>query len=195
MPLRDIDRKLVDRCLRKESGAWNDFVDRYIGLIYHVIQHVADARSRMLSTEDVEDVAGEILLKIVDNDYAVLKKFKGISSLPTYLTVIARRTCVKELIKRHREEELGHTNAHRAFTDDGISEEVEAILSGEEVERMLEDLTQREAEVVRLYHLKFLNYRQIGKQLGLPENSIGPILTKARKKLRDAAEKQESTSS
>ncbi len=194
MPLRDIDRKLVDRCLRKEPGAWNDFVDRYMGLIYHVIQHVAYARSRLLSSEDVEDIAAEILLKVVDNDYAVLKKFKGISSLPTYLTVIARRTCVKALIQRHREEELGHTNAHRAFTDDGVSGEVEAIASAEEVERMLEDLTEREAEVVRMYHLKFLNYRQIGKQLGIAENSIGPILAKARKKLREAAEHQQSSS-
>ena len=90
-----------------------------MGLIYHVIQHVAYARSRLLSSEDVEDVAAEILLKIVDNDYAVLKKFKGMSSLPTYLTVIARRTCVKELIKRHREEELGHANAHRAPSTTG----------------------------------------------------------------------------
>ena len=103
MPLRDIDSKLIDRCLGKEPGAWNDFVDRYMGLIYHVIQHVAYARSRLFTTEDVEDIAADIFLKIVDNDYAVLKKFKGLSSLPTYLTVVARRTCVKELIKRHRE--------------------------------------------------------------------------------------------
>jgi len=194
VPLRDIDSKLIDRCLRKESGAWNDFVDRYMGLIYHVIQHVAYARSRLLSSEDVEDIAAEILLKIVDHDYAVLKKFKGLSSLPTYLTVIARRICVKELIKRHREEELGHTNAHRASVDDGASDEVEAILSAEEVERMLEDLTDREAEVVRLYHLKSLSYREIGKQIGLPENSVGPILASARKKLREAAEQKQSAS-
>jgi RNA polymerase sigma-70 factor (ECF subfamily) len=194
VPLRDIDRNLVDRCLRKEPGAWNNFIDRYTGLIYHVIQHAAYARSRLLSSEDVEDIAAEVLLKIVDNDYAVLRKFKGISSLPTYLTVIARRTCVNELIKRHREEELGHTNAHRAFTDDGASGEVEAILTAEEVERMLDDLGEREAQVVRLYHLKFLNYRQIGKQLGIPENSVGPMLAKARKKLRESAEKQQSTS-
>ena len=31
MPLRDIDRQLIDRCLRHEPGAWNDFVDRYLG--------------------------------------------------------------------------------------------------------------------------------------------------------------------
>jgi RNA polymerase sigma-70 factor (ECF subfamily) len=187
VPLRDIDSKLIDRCLQKEAGAWNDFVDRYMGLIYHVIQHVAYARSRLLSSEDVEDIAAEILLKFVDHDYAVLRKFRGLSSLPTYLTVIARRICVKELIKRHREEELGHTNAHRASMDDGPSGEVEAIVSAEE----LEDLNEREAEVIRLYHLKFMNYREIGKQLGLAENSVGPILAKARKKLRAAAEQEQ----
>jgi RNA polymerase sigma-70 factor (ECF subfamily) len=194
VPLRDIDRKLIDRCLRKEPGAWNDFVDRYLGLIYHVIQHAAYARSRTLSSEDVEDIASEVFLKIVDNDYAVLKRFKGISSLPTYLTVIVRRICVKQLIKRHREEELGHTNAHRASVDDGGSDEVEAILSAEEVERLLDDLPKRDAQVVRLYHLKYLNYRQIGTQLHIPENSVGPILAKARKRLREAAQQQHSAS-
>jgi len=43
VPLSEIDRKLIDRCLGREPGAWNDFVDRYVGLIYHVIQHVAQA--------------------------------------------------------------------------------------------------------------------------------------------------------
>jgi RNA polymerase sigma-70 factor, ECF subfamily len=194
LPLRDIDRKLIDRCLRKEPGAWNDFVDRYMGLIYHVIQHASHARSRSLSSEDVEDIAAEIFLKIVDDDYATLKKFKGMSSLPTYLTVIARRICVKQLIKRHREEELGHTNAHRAFVDDGMSGEAEAIITAEEVERMLADLPEREAEVVRLYHLKYQNYRQIAKKLGIAENSVGPILAKARQRLREAAEQQQSAS-
>jgi RNA polymerase sigma-70 factor (ECF subfamily) len=194
VPLRDIDSKLIERCLKKQAGAWNDFVDRYMGLIYHVIQHVAYARSRQLSSEDVEDIAAEILLRLVEHDYSVLRKFKGLSSLPTYLTVIARRVCVKELIKRHREEELGHANAHRAFVEDSTSGEVEALASAEEVERMLEELPDREADVVRLYHLKFLNYREIGKKLGIPENSVGPVLAKARKKLRQAAEQEQSAS-
>ena len=83
---------------------------------------------------------------------------------------------------------------HRASVDDGASDEVEAIVSAEEVDKMLEDLTETEAEVVRLYHLKFLNYRDISKQLGMKENSIGPILARARKKLREAAEHQQTAS-
>ncbi len=191
MPLREIDRQLIDRCLRKEPGAWNDFIDRYMGLIYHVIHHVSHARSIVLSSPDIEDIAAEIFLGIVDEDYGVLRRFKGASSLPTYLTVVARRICVKEVIKRHREAELGHTQAHRAIVaDDDQSGEAEAIASAEEVERMLENLPEREAQVVRLYHLKYLNYRQIGKQLGIPENSVGPILATARKRLRRTAEQR-----
>ena len=172
MPLSDIDRKLIDRCLGREPGAWNDFVDRYLGLIYHVIQHVAHARSRAVSQADMEDIAAEILLRIVDDDYDILRRYKGISSLPTYLTVIARRICVKEMVKRQREAELGHASAHRENVSDA-SGEVEAIATAEEVDRMLEELPEREAEVVRLYHLKFMNYREIGKRLGIPEARSG----------------------
>ena len=185
MPLSDLDRKLIDRCLGKEPGAWNDFVDRYLGLIYHVIHHVAHSRSRLLTEPDTEDIAAEVLLAIVDDDYDVLRRYKGLSSLPTYLTVIARRICVREMIRRQREAELGHANAHRENVGD-LSGEAEAIASAEEVERILEDLPEKEAEVVRLYHLKYMNYRQIGKQLGISENSVGPILAKARKRMRRA---------
>jgi len=190
VPLREIDRRLIDRCLRHEPGSWIDFVDRYTGLIYHVINHVAYARSVVLSQADVEDLSAEILLKIVDNDYAVLRKFKGQSSLPTYLTVVARRICVKELIRRQRELSLGHAKAHRASVVDEEEDFIEPIASADEVERMLQDLPEREAEVVRLYHLNYLNYRQIGKELGIPEHSVGPILAKARQKLRQAAEER-----
>jgi RNA polymerase sigma-70 factor, ECF subfamily len=190
VPLREIDRDLIDRCLRHEPGAWTDFVDRYMGLIYHVINHVAHARSLVLSGADIEDVAAEIFLAIVDDNYEALRRFKGQSSLPTYLTVIARRVCVKEVVKRFREAELGHSRAHRQAVSRDAADEAEPILAAEEVERMLADLPEREANVVRLYHLKFLNYRQIGKQLGIAENSVGPILAKARQNLRRTAEQR-----
>ena len=190
MPLREIDRQLLDRCLGHQPKAWNDFVDRYMGLIYHVIHHVGHSRSVPLTEPDIEDIAAEIFLAIVDDDYQILRNFKGASSLPTYLTVVARRVCVKEMIKRFREAELGHSTAHRAgLEEEGIAE-TEPVLAAEEVERMLGSLPVREADVVRLYHLKYLNYRQIGKQLGIPENSVGPILAKARRSLRKIAEQR-----
>src|SRR5205807_1713833 len=37
VPLTPLDRDLLKRCLNHEPGSWNDFVDRFLGLIYHVI--------------------------------------------------------------------------------------------------------------------------------------------------------------
>lgn len=193
MPLRDIDRQLIERCLRKEPGAWNDFVDRYMGLVYHVIHHASHARTASLSAADVEDIAAEVLLAVVDDNYGVLRRFKGTSSLPTYLTVVARRVAVKEMVKRHREAELGHATAHRANVEEDESDEAEPIAAAEEVDLMLKGLPEQEATVIKLYHLQYLNYRQIGKQIGISENSVGPILARARLRLRASAEHRSAT--
>ena len=190
MPLLTIDRQLIDRCLSHQPGAWNDFVDRYMGLIYHVVHHVAHARSVPLTDADVEDIAADIFLEIVDGDYKVLRAFQGTSALPTYLTVISRRVAIRSILQRFREQSLGHATAHRASLDEESRDAVEPVIAAEEVERMLGHLSERDAQVVRLYHLKYLNYRQIGKQLGIPENSVGPILAKARRSLKKIAEQR-----
>jgi RNA polymerase sigma-70 factor (ECF subfamily) len=56
----------------------------------------------------------------------------------------------------------------------------------EEVERLLEDLQDSEARVVRLFHLEGKSYQEISQTVGVPENSIGPILSRARSKMRRA---------
>ena len=45
-------------------------------------------RRRGLSPEDVEDFAQDTLLKFMNNDYAILRKFRGDSSMPTYLASV-----------------------------------------------------------------------------------------------------------
>ncbi len=56
----------------------------------------------------------------------------------------------------------------------------------EEVERLLGGLHGTEAQVVRMYHLEGRSYHEISAAVGMPENSIGPILSRARNKMRRA---------
>jgi len=175
------DRDLLRRCLIEEAGAWKEFVGHYLGLIYHVIQYTAHLRSVRLQPEDVEDIAADVLAGIIANDFASLRQFRGKCSLPTYLTVIARRTCVQELARRASAREA---EANR----DGKPEEVHERSGGlerlEEVAKLLKQLPRREREVVRMYHLEGRTYEEISTKLNIPINSIGPILTRAREKLR-----------
>lgn len=189
MALTSVDRDLLKRCLAHQSGAWNDFVDRYLGLIYHVIHHTAHLRSVPLRPEDVEDLAAETLLQIVANDYAVLRQFRGQSSLATYLTVIARRICVHELASRTaaREVQAREDGKQSIPEPEEVPRAEVGLESLEEVDKLLNKLPGKDREVVRLYYLEGRSYEEISTDLDIPVNTIGPILSRARKKLRAGA--------
>ncbi len=184
MALSEIDRSLLDRCLSRKPRAWEDFIDRFMGLVVHVINHTAQCRSINLSAADREDLAAEVFLTVVDNDMAVLRHFRGKSSLATYLTVIARRVVVRKLVEGHTAVPLGDMVA-RAEVEE--SEPEQRIGDREEVGRLLGQLQGSEATVVRMYHLEGKSYKEISRTTGMPENSVGPMLSRARAKLRQRA--------
>jgi RNA polymerase sigma-70 factor (ECF subfamily) len=184
--LAEIDRNLLQRCLARKPRAWEDFVDRFLGLVVHVINHTAQCRSLSISPQDREDLAAEVFLAIVSNDLAVLRRFRGESSLATYLTVVARRVVVRELLRRKTSSTLNDAANAVAHAADGSPPHEQRIDDREQVERLIGTLDDDEAQVVRLYHLDGLSYEQISSQVGIPQNSIGPTLSRARAKMRKA---------
>ena len=186
-PFTALDRKLLKGCLNRAPGSWNDFVDRYLSLIYHVIGYTAHVRSVRLRPEETEDVAAEVLLKIVSKDFKVLREFRGTASLATYLTVIARRICVAELARRAKARKTGSGGEIRLpepESDDPAAHQW--LESQEEVEKLLRRLSGKDREIVRLYWLEGRTYEEISAEVDMPVNSIGSILSRARAKLRDA---------
>ncbi len=187
MGLSEIERNLLERCLLKKPRAWEDFVDRFMGLVLHVIRHTAQSRSIRLSPEDRDDLCAEVFLAVIRNDFAVLRNFRGQSSLATYLTVVARRVVVRELLARGPVARLavGPQHAPQTIPDPHVGVEKETI-DRDEVEQLLGGLQGTEALVVRMFHLEGKSYQEISTIVGMPENSIGPILSRAREKLRRA---------
>ena len=186
MALSEIDRNLLERCLQRKSRAWEDFVDRFVGLIVHVINHTAQARSIRLTPEDRDDLCAEVFLNIIKNDFAILRHFRGQSSLATYLTVVTRRIVVKRMMQRKLSAPLKDDAARQAAREavDSQPRPEERISDQEEVERLLEGLADGECRIVRMYHLEGKSYQEISEAVGVSANSIGPILSRARAKLR-----------
>ncbi len=183
MALSEFDRNLLQRCLAREPRSWENFVDRFLGLVLHVVNHAAQSRSMRLSDQDREDLVADVFMAIVRDEFAVLKQFRGKSSLATYLTVVARRVVVRQLMKRGSVATLSPET-------EPVSEEpgFEARISDrEEVERLLASLPESEASIVRMYHLEGKSYGEISSQTGVPENSVGPTLSRARTKMRNRA--------
>lgn len=190
MVLSNLDRILLDRCLGGSEGAWQEFVERFLPLLVHVVNHTSRQRFKNLPQAWRDDLVAEVLLSVVEDDFAVLRRFRGNSSLGTYLVVVARRVAARKLSKiRRASKELNRTsNWEPAEPHDSISEFTQRDL----VENLLERLPKQEAQAIRLFHFEHQSYAEIGSHLGVPENSVGPLLSRARKLMR-AIEAQDQT--
>lgn len=184
MPFVETDRQILNRCLERDPGGWEAFVDRFIGLFIHVIGHSAYARSVQLSQADIDDLCSEIFVTLLKNEFAVLRHFRGKASLASYLAVVARRVVVKSLIQRKKLEAMGHVDAHYSALEASGADPAQRIADTEEVRLLLTQIPASEANVVRLYHLENKSYREISHLLGIPENSIGPTLHRARERMK-----------
>ncbi|PHQ35787.1 RNA polymerase sigma factor [Rhodopirellula bahusiensis] len=199
MSLSDVDRQLLQRCLDREPRAWQDFVDRFVGLVVHVVNRTAIGRSLSMDEPTRDDMVAEVFLVIVRHDFAVLRRFRRQCSLATYLTIVARRVVVRRLTatsaasgNHHPASSNGSSlangntvngiaNGHAAPTQ--INGELQRIENAEEVEHLLMRLDPKEASVVRMYHLEGKSYQEISQAVGLSENTIGPLLHRARAKM------------
>ncbi len=207
MVLSDIDRDLLARCLVGIEGAWESFVDRYLPLISHVVSSTAKSRIGGLPDEIRDDLIAEIFLELVDNDFAALRRFRGQSSLGTYLVVVSRRISVRKLAKMRRVPKsqtppspIAIPSAVRTPVANGIpdansipqpdpspngtSQAEWQLENVEEVQSLLAHLPNEEATAIRMFHLEHRSYSDIGTHFGIPENSVGPLLSRARDRMR-----------
>lgn len=177
-----VDAALVRACLAGEPGAWDRFLHRFGGLFAYVFRRTAEQRQMPWGTADQDDAVADIFLECLRNDAAVLRGYAGRSSLSTYLTVVARRVAVRALLRsvagprvdvRPRQTPSAATNAAVADADRRA-----------DVETRLGRLAPDEARLVRLHHLEARSYDEISRLTGMPLNSIGPALSRARQKMR-----------
>ncbi|WP_146390364.1 RNA polymerase sigma factor [Allorhodopirellula solitaria] len=188
MSLSDVDRLLLQRCLDREPRAWENFVDRFVGLVVHVVHRTTAGRGVKIDEATRDDYVAEVFLVLIRHDFAVLRRFRRQCSLATYLTVIARRVIVRRLHQSQRDTVVDGTRVPpQVATDQQVAgssiTEIQRIDNAEEIEHLLSRLDAREAHVVRMYHLEGKTYHEISQAVGVNENTIGPLLHRARQKM------------
>jgi RNA polymerase sigma-70 factor (ECF subfamily) len=167
--------------LAREQLAWQQFVDRFLGAVLHTIRHVAHLRSMTLSIHEIDDLSADFFRLMLEKDCAILRRFRGNSSLATYLVVVARRFVVNKLAKQAAAQRRNSELPLEDIVSVGRSDRLE---NREEVESLLRRLKGREAALVRGYYLENKSYDQLSEDIGVPQNSIGPMLNRILAKLR-----------
>ena len=186
------DAAILQACLAGKPGAWDGFVERFAGLLGHVVTRCSVQRQMALSEADRDDVVAEILAELLAHDAAVLRSFTGRASLATYLVVISRRVAVRSMCRAldAPPQPTGPVDPAAAAGERSSATGAplnRPLINREEIEALLPRLDAQEALLVRLHHIEARSYGDISHITGLPLGSIGPALSKARQKMRDAA--------
>lgn len=163
---------IVDRCLRGDARAWDEFVDRYQRLVWSV------ARSYRLPAEDCDDVAQAVLVAALRH----LADLRDPAKAASWLITSAHRESWRVARNRRRTVDLVGDFASVHEPDERRAADLEALHS---MRTALEELGDPcRSLLVALFSDNDPHYPDIARRLGMPVGSIGPTRGRCLEKLR-----------
>jgi RNA polymerase sigma-70 factor (ECF subfamily) len=175
------DRDLVQRCVAREAGAWEEFVRRTRSAIYRGAS-VALRKFRVSDQESIENVYQQVYVELLRDGGKVLRTYRGESDLEGWVSVISMRTAYRLMRQRGPEAPLPELLPAAPTPAPGEKAERTEFLN--KLDAAFRRLDAREAALLRLSYYEQMSYKEIAAALGLPLNSVSPLLIRAKEKLK-----------
>lgn len=178
------DAELVGQVLGGDATAFTTIVDRYKDRLYNTVYRLVG------SSEDASDLLQDTFVKAYEN----LDRFRGHSSLYTWLFRIAVNTSLSHRRKRkwvHLVPSVGDSDDGDpvAGRGDRSSSDPSAPLVAAETEAMVQEalggLDEEHRTVVVLRDIQHCDYREIAAILDVPTGTVKSRLHRARLMLRE----------
>lgn len=170
------DKAILSRFREGDAdAAANEFVRTYQRFVY------ATALRYLRSEEDAYDAAQEVFIRALKN----IHKFRGESSISTWLYRIVMNVCSsmkrKEKLRSFFsfEDIEPHTHSHETAPDQAVQDNE----FNERLERMLQQLPEKQRETFVLRYFHELSYEEISKMLGTSVGGLKANYCQAVKKL------------
>lgn len=160
--------EIIARAKEGEEGALEEIFIHYKDMIFNVCYRISGKR------EDAEDWTQETFLRA----FSAIKKFRGESSLATWLYRIAVNVCLGNLRKKSTTslEEIEYKLGEEEERDNDIVEEVQKVLS---------QMPPFYRTLLILRHFEELSYGDIARVLNISVGSVKIGLHRARKKFKE----------
>lgn len=182
------DEELVEGVKKGNIDAFEDIVKKYENKVYGIVFHM------MKNQNEVEDLAQEVFLKVYKN----LDRFKGDSSLYTWIYKITVNLCLDELKKRKN---IIYLDEKISVEDGEIDKELpsnerlqEELYEDKELKenlhRCINKLPDKQKMMIVLRDIKGFSYDEIAE---ITNNKIGTVksqINRARLKLKELLDKE-----
>jgi len=138
---------------------------------------------------EIEGVVQQVTLLLIDRDYYILRSFRHLSSLQTWLFTIVRRHLVRQIQRQSREMSL--EDIPRASLS-AQPEQEKTLIAKEEMKRLLaavNKLTDRERKLFQLLCMDGLSASDIAEEMGIKLKSVYSkrfaLIVKIRRMIRE----------
>lgn len=189
MPDQTDDRALIDRCLGGDGVAWEQFLKRYRPLIERSVRFTFFRSIYRIPHADVENVVQELLARLYERGGQRLKSFEGRCTLAVWLKSLAVRYTLNTIRDEKRRGRYGGgETGDLALLPAEDPSPRSAPEDREEIRRLdavLDSLGPLQRTALKMFYYDGLSYRQISQTLGIPVQTLGSLITRARTRLRE----------
>ncbi|HFS67387.1 MAG TPA: RNA polymerase sigma factor [Flavobacteriia bacterium] len=137
------------------------------------------AKRYLISQEVAEDATQDVLLKLWSNRH----KIESYHNIEAFAMTMTKNCCLDKLKSKHAQNlKIVHTN----YKDEHIQveKEIEVKDSITIVEKLMNDLPQKQRVIMQLRDIEQYSFEEIGKILELKPVTIRVALSRARKSIR-----------
>lgn len=183
------DEELVKATLEGDTYAFEEIVERYQRLVFHIIYHYVGAR------DVVEDLAQEVFLKV----FRSLETFDMRGPLKAWVSRITANTCLDELRRNRKQKvvtfsDLGSDDESRIeeffeqFTSQGILTEKDVSELFVLLEKLMGRLNDKDKMAFVLRELEGLSYSDVAQAMKTTEVAVRIRISRSKKKLQNDLE-------
>ena len=150
----------------------------------------------MGNAEDAEEITQDVFVKV----YFALDKFKGNSSVKTWIFRICVNACLEHLKKKKRQkrfgfliplinEETGKENTGKTDSPDA-HESMENKELNKELTELIHSLPENQKTAFLLFKMEDLSYKEIAEIMDTTDSAVESLLSRARANLKKEIEKK-----
>jgi RNA polymerase sigma-70 factor (ECF subfamily) len=175
------DEEIIEN-LKENSECFTYLVERYESKIRRYVKRITGK-----SNEVVEDIVQDVFLKV----YINIDKFNNAYNFSSWIYRIAHNQAINVCLyeKKHKVESFKYDETGEIKTvlldKNDIWREIQQKNINEKINEALSCISKKYQEVIVLNYFYENSYKEISEKIGVPVNTIGTLLTRGKKILKE----------
>jgi len=175
------DLEFVQRCLKRDKLAWDEFLEKYSRLIYNYIHSVLNTKGASFTQDHINDIFQDIFQSLIKDNFKKLRSFKGANgcSLASWLRQVTINFTIDYLRKLKpgvsMDEEIGEEFSLKDMLSDASALVTDTLGSQEKLAALqdcIEKLCTEDKYFLELYLHRGLRLEELRGALRLSRGAV-----------------------